>query len=93
MSAAVCSQSSRFPDSEWLTPNKSANKSQSLSLSLSLSLSQLRVNIYTGVHAHKIKNMFVIENYLLYVHVVFDDKHVLNLMCVHTFIYVYPRSS
>ena len=30
---------------------------------------------------------------VLYVHVVFDDKHVLNLMCVHACIYVYPRSS
>ncbi len=30
---------------------------------------------------------------VLYVHVVFDDKHVLSLMCVHACIYVYPRSS
>ena len=30
---------------------------------------------------------------VLYVHVVFDDKHVLNLMCVRACIYVYPRSS
>ena len=30
---------------------------------------------------------------VLYVHVVFDDKHVLNLMCVHACIYVYSRSS
>ena len=26
---------------------------------------------------------------VLYVHVVFDDKHVLNLMCVHACIYIY----
>ena len=26
---------------------------------------------------------------VLYVHVGFDDKHVLNLMCVHTCIYIY----
>ena len=30
---------------------------------------------------------------VFYVHVVFDDKHVLNLMCVRACIYVYPRSS
>ena len=30
---------------------------------------------------------------VLYLHVVFDDKHVLSLMCVHACIYVYPRSS
>ena len=30
---------------------------------------------------------------VLYVHVVFDDKHVLNLMCMRVCIYVYPRSS
>ena len=24
-------------------------------------------------------------------HVVFDDKHVLNLMCVRAYIYVYPQ--
>ena len=28
---------------------------------------------------------------VLYVHAVFDDKHVLNLMCVRTCIYVYPQ--
>ena len=27
---------------------------------------------------------------VLYVHVVFDDKHVLNLMCVRACIYFYP---
>ena len=31
--------------------------------------------------------------YVLYVHVVFDDKHVLNIMSVRACIYVYPRSS
>ena len=30
---------------------------------------------------------------VFYVHVVFDDKHVLNIMCVRACIYVYPRSS
>ena len=28
---------------------------------------------------------------VLYLHVVFDDKHVLSLMCVHACIYMYPR--
>ena len=31
--------------------------------------------------------------FVLYVHVVLGDKHVLNLMCLHACIYVYPRSS
>ena len=59
-------------------------------VSLSLSLSP-EVAAPTCVVLLQAAHTFCVS--VLYLHVVFDDKHVLSLMCVHACIYVYPRSS
>ena len=65
-----------------------------LSLSLTLSLSNsLSLSLSAPAYVVLLQAAHIFCVSVLYVHVVFDDKHVLNLMCVRACIYVYPRSS